>query len=83
MASIRSTNTQPELVIRRLVWSQGKRYRIHDRTVFGTPDISSKRAMLAIFIDGCFWHGCSCSNESSTNTYFWKKKILANRNVVL
>ena len=79
MASIRSKNTRPELAVRKLLWSQGIRYRIHDRSIIGTPDISSKKAKLAVFIDGCFWHGCSCSNESSTNASFWKSKISKNR----
>ena len=81
MSSIRSKNTQPELVIRKLIWSKGKRYRIHDRTVYGTPDISNRRKKLAVFIDGCFWHGCrKCSTVPQTNTAFWRKKINDNRN---
>lgn len=80
MSSIRSKNTQPELVIRKMIWSKGKRYRIHDRTVYGTPDISNRRKKLAVFIDGCFWHGCrKCSTVPQTNTSFWKKKISDNR----
>ena len=80
MSSIRSKNTQPEIVIRKLIWSKGKRYRIHDRTVYGTPDISNRRKKLAVFIDGCFWHGCKkCCTVPQTNTSFWKKKISNNR----
>jgi DNA mismatch endonuclease (patch repair protein) len=79
MASIRSKNTRPELAIRKLLWIKGKRYRVHDRSIIGRPDISSKKAKLAVFIDGCFWHGCSCSNEPSTNASFWKSKISTNK----
>jgi DNA mismatch endonuclease (patch repair protein) len=79
MASIRGKNTQPELTIRKLLWSEGKRYRIHDRTVFGTPDMSNKTKKVAVFVDGCFWHGCSkCYKEPKTNTEYWKNKIACN-----
>lgn len=80
MSSIRSKNTQPELSVRKRVWALGKRYRIHDRTVFGTPDMSNKSKKVAVFIDGCFWHGCgSCYAEPKTNTEFWTSKIARNR----
>lgn len=80
MSSIRSKDTQPELAVRKLLWANGKRYRIHDSTVFGTPDISNKSKKVAIFIDGCFWHGCEiCYTEPKTNVKFWKNKILQNK----
>ena len=80
MSSIRGKNTRPELIIRKILWKKGKRYRVHDRSVFGTPDISNKTRNVAIFIDGCFWHGCvRCYKEPKTNTAFWRNKILRNR----
>jgi DNA mismatch endonuclease (patch repair protein) len=80
MSSIRSKNTKPEVTVRRLLWANGKRYRIHDKSIFGTPDISSKKNMVAIFIDGCFWHGCiSCYQKPRTNIKFWSNKITINR----
>ena len=54
MSSIRSKNTKPELQIRKAVWALGKRYRIYDRTVFGTADMSNRSKKVAVFIDGCF-----------------------------
>ena len=64
MSSIRGKNTRPELLIRKIIWSSGKRYRIHDKTVYGRPDISNKKRKIAVFIDGCFWHGCKqCYKE--------------------
>jgi len=64
-----------------MLWSRGKRYRMHDRTVIGTPDISNKRKKLAVFIDGCFWHGCDvCYKEPQTNVQYWRKKIVSNKN---
>jgi len=81
MTSIRGKNTKPELMIRKMLWSRGVRYRIHDRTVFGSPDVSIKKKKLAIFIDGCFWHGCStCFKEPKTNVGFWRSKIENNKN---
>jgi DNA mismatch endonuclease (patch repair protein) len=80
MSSIRGKNTKPEIIIRKMLWARGGRYRIHDGTVFGTPDISIKRKKIAIFIDGCFWHGCKkCYKEPKTNTVFWQNKILRNK----
>jgi len=80
MSSIRSKNTKPEITIRRLLWSRGIHYRIHDKSIFGNPDISSKKNKVAVFIDGCFWHGCkSCYQKPKTNTVFWNKKMTANR----
>ncbi|MEO9364093.1 MAG: very short patch repair endonuclease [Nitrososphaera sp.] len=87
MASIRGKNTMPELVVRRLLWASGKRYRIHDRAVYGTPDISNKKKKVAIFIDGCFWHGCTnCYKEPTSNISYWRDKIIRNkdrRNMVI
>lgn len=81
MSAIRSKNTQPEIIIRKILWSMGKRYRIHDRSILGTPDISHKGKKLAVFIDGCFWHGCrKCCDVPRTNTKFWRKKISDNKN---
>ena len=80
MSSIRGKNTTPEIKIRKLLWANGKRYRIHDGTVVGCPDISNKSKGLAVFIDGCFWHGCGrCYREPKTNTVFWRDKIAANK----
>lgn len=80
MASIRSKNTKPELAIRKILWASNKRYRVHDRTVFGVPDISNKRKRVAVFIDGCFWHGCkTCYKEPSTNVEYWRNKITKNK----
>ena len=81
MSSIRGKNTKPELAVRKILWMQGKRYRIHDKSVFGTPDISNKSKRVAVFIDGCFWHGCSrCYKEPKSNTEFWRSKIIRNKN---
>lgn len=80
MSRIRSKDTKPELAVRRILWAHGLRYRIHSRAVLGTPDISNRRRRLAVFVDGCFWHGCSvCYVEPKTNTEFWQAKVRSNR----
>lgn len=80
MSSIKGKDTRPELEIRKLVWASGKRYRVHDRSVFGIPDMSNKSRNLAVFIDGCFWHGCRrCYKQPTTNVSYWKDKIDSNR----
>ena len=80
MSRIRSKDTKPEIAVRRALWRTGFRYRVHDRTLPGTPDISNKGKKLAVFVDGCFWHGCpKCYTEPKSNVDFWKTKLLANR----
>ena len=80
MSRIRSKNTKPEIIVRRALWRTGFRYRVHDRTLPGTPDISNKSRKLAIFVDGCFWHGCpECYTKPENNAGFWSAKLLANR----
>ena len=80
MSRIRSKDTKPEIAVRRALWRTGFRYRVHDRTLPGTPDISNKRRRLAVFVDGCFWHGCpACYTRPESNTEFWSAKLLANR----
>ena len=80
MSSIKGKHTKPELILRKIIWAYGARYRIHDKTVFGTPDISNKRKKIAVFIDGCFWHGCrTCYKEPTTNILYWGDKIKRNK----
>ena len=80
MSSVRSKDTKPELAVRSILWNRGLRYRIHDSTLPGTPDISNKRRRLAVFVDGCFWHGCPvCYVEPKTNVVFWRDKVSRNR----
>ena len=80
MSRVRSKDTKPELAVRGILWRRGFRYRIHDSTLLGTPDISNKRRGFAVFVDGCFWHGCLvCYAELKTNVAFWRKKVSRNR----
>jgi DNA mismatch endonuclease (patch repair protein) len=82
MARIGPKNTKPEMVVRRLLHSMGKRFRLHRRDLPGTPDIVLPRANKAIFVHGCFWHrhpGCSKATTPKTREAFWKDKF--DRNV--
>lgn len=80
MSRIRSKNTKPENLIRKALWRRGVRYRMHNRKIPGTPDISNKRRRVAVFVDGCFWHGCKmCYVEPKTNRKYWREKILRNK----
>ena len=80
MSKIRSKNTLPELAVRKALWKEGLRYKIHDKSITGIPDISNKSKKIAIFIDGCFWHGCPvCYNKPKSNVAYWEKKLEYNK----
>lgn len=79
MSRIRGKNTKPELRLRRTLHGMGVRYRIHDRSVPGTPDISHKGARVAVFVDGCFWHGCPQHySRPASRQEFWDGKLAYN-----
>jgi DNA mismatch endonuclease (patch repair protein) len=78
MSRIHGTNTKPELLVRRKLFSMGFRYRLHHPSLPGKPDIVLPRHKKIIFIHGCFWHGhtdCSRSKRPSSNIDFWQAKI--------
>ena len=79
MASVRSRgNRSTEVVLGRLMWAGGLRgYRKH-WPVDGRPDFAWPRLKVAVFVDGCFWHGCSCKYLPRSNKDFWRRKIEAN-----
>jgi DNA mismatch endonuclease (patch repair protein) len=81
MSRIRSTNTKPELAIRKALHRRGFRYRAHSSAVAGRPDIVLPAHGAVIFIHGCFWHGHDCTfyRLPKTRPEFWGAKIGANR----
>ncbi|MBB5734281.1 DNA mismatch endonuclease (patch repair protein) [Altererythrobacter atlanticus] len=83
MAGIRSTNTRPELLLRKGLHAQGFRFRLHDRSLPGKPDIVLPRYHAVIFAHGCFWHGHDCHlfKWPATRPEFWRTKIGRNREV--
>lgn len=81
MSRIRSTNSKPEEVVRKYLFSQGFRYRKNDKRYPGKPDIVLPKYKTVIFVHGCFWHMHDCGRFvwPSSNVEYWEKKI--NRNV--
>jgi len=80
MSRIKGRDTKPEILIRKWLWAQGYRYRLHWKKLPGKPDIAFPGKKKAIFIHGCFWHGhmCKTFRWPKTNEEFWKKKIQKN-----
>ena len=81
MQAVRSKNTKPEMVVRRLVHSLGYRYRLHRRDLPGVPDLVFPSRRKIIFVHGCFWHGHPCRGEPrlpKTNRDYWVPKIAGN-----
>ena len=77
MSHIRSTNSRPEEIVRKYLFSRGLRYRKNVRSLPGTPDIVLKKYRTVVFVNGCFWHHHDCGRFvwPSTNTEYWRNKI--------
>jgi DNA mismatch endonuclease, patch repair protein len=81
MSQIRSKNTGPELVTRRLLHKMGFRFRLHRKDLPGRPDITLSKYKTIIFVHGCFWHrhaGCKYAYVPKSNVAFWKNKLNTN-----
>ena len=81
MARVKQKNSKPELIVRRLLYSNGFRYRLHRSDLPGTPDIVFISRKKAIFVHGCFWHrheGCTGCTTPKTRVAFWLEKFRAN-----
>jgi DNA mismatch endonuclease (patch repair protein) len=80
MRRIRSKDTKPELLIRKALHARGLRYRLHDRSLPGKPDLVFKGYRIAVFVHGCFWHahGCALSKLPGTRPDFWRDKLTMN-----
>jgi DNA mismatch endonuclease, patch repair protein len=76
MSRIKSKDTKPELLLRKALYKDGLRYRIH-YDLPGKPDIVFCSKKIVIFINGCFWHGhrCRMDHIPKDNSNFWKIKI--------
>jgi DNA mismatch endonuclease (patch repair protein) len=83
MLGNRSRDTAPELKVRRAVHAMGLRYRVAYRpepALRRTADLVFTRARVAVFIDGCYWHGCPEHYiEPASNVDYWRPKIARNR----
>lgn len=78
MSSIRGRNTKMELAVRPTLEALGFEY--HPGGIFGRPDFAHRKAKIAVFVDGCFWHGCPRHYRiPKDNCDFWSAKIARNR----
>ena len=82
MSRIKGKDTKPELLVRRFLHAQGYRYKLHDKTLPGKPDLVLPKYKTVIFIHGCFWHGhanCRYFKVPQTRTDWWLNKINTNK----
>jgi DNA mismatch endonuclease (patch repair protein) len=82
MSHIHSKDTKPEMIVRKYLFSQGYRYRLHVRKLPGTPDMVLRKYHTVIFVNGCFWHGhegCQYYVLPKTRTDYWRAKIERNK----
>ena len=79
MRRVKGTNTGPEIALRRALWRAGIRaYRLN-YPLPGKPDLVFPSKKLAVFVDGCFWHGCPrCYRQPENNKEYWVKKVARN-----
>ena len=81
MKSVGTKNTGPELLVRKLLHSEGYGYRLHVRGLPGRPDVAMIGRKKAIFVHGCFWHGHGCGKGKAPKSKldYWGPKLDANR----
>lgn len=80
MSRVGQKNTWPEMKLRKALHRIGLRYRLHDRSLPGSPDIVFPRFKAVLFVHGCFWHrhGCKATTTPGTNVEFWRRKFEEN-----
>ena len=80
MSKIPGTETKPEILVRKYLFSKGFRFRKNDKRLPGRPDIVLPKYKTVIFIHGCFWHGhrCKAGKLPEANKEFWENKINSN-----
>jgi len=81
MSRIRSKNTKPEKMVRRILTDMGLRYRLHKKELSGKPDIVLSKYKLIFFINGCFWHqhkNCKYATMPKSNLKYWSSKFKRN-----
>ena len=81
MSRIRSRDTKPEMIVRRIAHGLGFRFRLHRRDLPGSPDLVFPRYRAIIMVHGCFWHrhpGCKNASTPGTRVDFWETKLQGN-----
>lgn len=84
MSRVRSRDTKPEMLVRRLAHGMGYRYRLHRRDLPGSPDLVFRSRQKVIFVHGCFWHrhldpDCKLARLPKSKLDFWGPKLETNR----
>jgi len=81
MQAVKTRDTGPELMVRRILFALGYRYRLNAENLPGRPDIVFRSRMKAIFVHGCFWHahGCRKGRAPKSRLDYWKPKLKANK----
>ena len=82
MARVRSKDTRPELVVRRIVTALGRRYRLHHKRLPGKPDLVFAKDRKVIFVHGCFWHqhaSCTIARPPKSRRTYWLPKLAGNK----
>lgn len=81
MAAIRGKDTKPELLVRSWLHRSGLRFRLHRKTLPGTPDLVLPKRGTVVLVHGCFWHSHGCANSvvPKTRRKFWIDKLSANQ----
>ncbi len=81
MSRIRSRDTKPEMIVRRIAHGLGFRFRLHRRDLPGSPDLVFPRHRAVIQVHGCFWHrhpGCKHASNPKTRVSYWEEKFRGN-----
>jgi len=81
MSRVRSTNTKPEMLVRRYLHTRGFRYRLHDKRLPGSPDLVFPSRRKVIFVHGCFWHQhkeCRHGHAPQARVEYWGPKLERN-----
>jgi DNA mismatch endonuclease (patch repair protein) len=81
MSRVRSQDSRPELIVRRIVHRMGFRYRLHSSSLPGSPYLVFAGRKKIVFVHGCFWHGHSCRagrNRPASNREYWDAKLERN-----
>jgi DNA mismatch endonuclease (patch repair protein) len=82
MSRIKGKDTKPEMLVRKYLFSNGFRYKLHDKKIAGKPDLVFPKLKTVIFIHGCYWHGhenCKYFVPPKTRTDWWLDKIGKNK----
>lgn len=81
MSAIRASDTKPEIVVRKLLFASGFRFRLHSTRLPGKPDVVLPKWRVVVFVNGCFWHqhhGCRRATSPSSRAEYWLPKLRRN-----